>query len=146
MAIDMTSDPGSAESEIRRAVVAVIRDGSRFLVIKRSAHVVAPGKICFPGGRIESGETIEAAVIRELREELSLTIRPLSELWSNISPWGYHVHWYEAELVGGDIRMDESEVEWAGWMTMEEMERSPDLLDNNAAFIAAWKAGQIKLV
>ena len=43
------------------AAVAVILDGDKFLIIKRSANVRAPGQYCFPGGGIEAGESNEQA-------------------------------------------------------------------------------------
>ena len=54
----------------KRAVVAVIRDGDNFLAIKRAENIRAPGKICFPGGGIESNESEEIALVREIKEEL----------------------------------------------------------------------------
>lgn len=39
-----------------------------------------PGEICFPGGRIESGETPETAALRELWEELRVPSRQVTLL------------------------------------------------------------------
>lgn len=57
--------------------VAVIRDTmGRVLVARRSPHQHAGGKLEFPGGKIESGESVEAALVRELEEELGLQVAP----------------------------------------------------------------------
>ena len=55
------------------ASVAIVREG-KVLLIKRA---FAPYQHLWtlPGGRIEPGETIEQCAIREIREEVSLTIR-----------------------------------------------------------------------
>ena len=53
------------------AVALVDRDG-RVLVQQRSAHRSMAGLWEFPGGKVEQGETPEAALIRELREELGI--------------------------------------------------------------------------
>ena len=66
----------TAHSSRQGAVAVVVRD-DRFLVIRRSANVVAPGAFCFPGGGIEAGETEERALVREFREELGATIVPV---------------------------------------------------------------------
>ncbi|MFN9913320.1 MAG: NUDIX hydrolase, partial [Pirellulaceae bacterium] len=59
----------------RHGVVAVIQEGRRYLVIRRSLKVRAPGLLCFPGGHIEPGENFEEAILREMMEELSLPVR-----------------------------------------------------------------------
>jgi 8-oxo-dGTP pyrophosphatase MutT (NUDIX family) len=71
----------------RRGVVAVVLRGERFLVIRRSQHVRAPGMHCFPGGAIEASEDEPAAVRRELLEELALESRPVQLLWRSTTPW-----------------------------------------------------------
>ena len=70
--------PAAVPAPIRKhGVVAVILRGERFLVIRRSQHVRAPGMHCFPGGGIEPGEAEPDAVRRELLEELGVACRPL---------------------------------------------------------------------
>jgi 8-oxo-dGTP diphosphatase len=53
---------------------AIFRDG-RVLVVRR-ARPPAHGLYTLPGGGVELGETLEQAVIREVREETGLTIAP----------------------------------------------------------------------
>src|SRR3546814_4122302 len=53
------------------AVALVDADG-RVLVQQRSAHRSMAGLWKFPGGKVEDGETPEAALVRELREELGI--------------------------------------------------------------------------
>lgn len=53
------------------AVALVDRDG-RVLLQQRSAHRSMPGLWEFPGGKVEPGELPEAALMRELKEELGI--------------------------------------------------------------------------
>lgn len=53
----------------------VVRDGA-VLLVKRAAEPLR-GRWSLPGGAVELGETLEAAVARELKEETSLTVRVL---------------------------------------------------------------------
>jgi 8-oxo-dGTP diphosphatase len=55
---------------------AIFRDG-RVLIVRR-ARPPARGLYTLPGGGVELGETLEEAIIREVREETGLAIAPLA--------------------------------------------------------------------
>jgi len=55
---------------------AIIRDGK--VLIVRRARPPAYGVFTLPGGGVEAGETLHAAIIREVREETALAIEPLA--------------------------------------------------------------------
>jgi 8-oxo-dGTP diphosphatase len=55
---------------------AIFRDG-RVLIVRR-ARPPAHGLYTLPGGGVELGETLEEAIIREVREETGLAIAPLA--------------------------------------------------------------------
>lgn len=84
MGIDTSgNNPGTDDSPSRRyppapvcAVGALIYRGSRILLVRRG-KAPSLGKWSVPGGRLRLGETLEAAVIRETREETCLAVRPL---------------------------------------------------------------------
>lgn len=65
-------------SDLRRpvdvAVGVLIRPDGRFLLTSRPEGKVYAGYWEFPGGKVEPGESIEAALRRELHEELGITI------------------------------------------------------------------------
>lgn len=54
-------------------VGAVIFDGNRVLLVKR-AHAPLQGEWSLPGGAVELGETLDAAVAREVLEETGLEV------------------------------------------------------------------------
>lgn len=62
------------------AVGVLIRPDGRFLLTSRPEGKVYAGYWEFPGGKVEPGESIEAALRRELHEELGITIGT-SEAW-----------------------------------------------------------------
>ena len=53
---------------------ALIWDGDKFMVCQRPAHKARGLLWEFVGGKVESGETREQALIRECREELAVTV------------------------------------------------------------------------
>lgn len=54
--------------------VGVILDGHNVLLSKRPAHLHQGDKWEFPGGKIETGESQSQAIVRELNEELGITV------------------------------------------------------------------------
>ena len=57
-------------------VAALIWEGDRFLACQRPAHKARGLLWEFVGGKVEPGESLEDALIRECREELDITVEP----------------------------------------------------------------------
>jgi 8-oxo-dGTP diphosphatase len=68
-----------------RVVAAVIIDKGEILACRRNANRAAGGLWEFPGGKIEPGESPEAAIAREIREELDVSISVDGHLTSDIT-------------------------------------------------------------
>ena len=58
----------------RQVTAAVIEKNGKILIAQRLKGRALGGRWEFPGGKIEPGETPEAALIRELEEELGITV------------------------------------------------------------------------
>jgi 8-oxo-dGTP diphosphatase len=130
----------------RRGVVAVVSDRGRLLVIRRSCHVVAPGAICFPGGGIETNESEAEALVREIREELGVSIEPVRRIWRSLTAWEVDLAWWLARLDPATTLLpNAAEVESAHWLTPDELLRMPELLTSNREFLAAVFRGEIVL-
>ena len=56
-------------------VAAIIRKNDEILITQRPDNVHLANLWEFPGGKVESGETLRAALVREIREELGIKIR-----------------------------------------------------------------------
>lgn len=105
----------------RHAVVAVIRRGDRILVVRRGPEAIMTGYWAPPSGKIEPGESQEAAVAREVREELGLDARPIRKVWEcPTDDGGFLLHWWLAEAGSGEVRPDPREVSEVRWVLSEE--------------------------
>ena len=116
------------------------------LVIRRSQSVVAPLTYCFPGGGIEAGESEETALIREIREEIGVEVRPVRRLWQCVTAWKVELAWWLAELDQAARPIpNPAEVASIHWYTPAEMAQLPALLASNRLFLELIASGQITL-
>ncbi len=100
---------------------AIFRDG-RVLIVRR-ARPPAHGLYTLPGGGVELGETLEQAVIREVREETALAIEPVELVGfrqaivhdaSGRVERHFVILPFAARFIGGEIALNEelAEAEW----------------------------------
>jgi len=105
-------------------VGAVVVDGDRVLLVRR-ANEPLKGEWSVPGGAVECGETLKAAIAREVREEtgLDVAVGPVVDVLDRIrlDPDGRVLYHYVlidfvCTAVGGALACasDATEVEWAG--------------------------------
>ena len=62
----------TAEENVLTVVAALIESGGKLLVCQRRRTAAFPLMWEFPGGKVEPGEALDAALARELREELGI--------------------------------------------------------------------------
>jgi 8-oxo-dGTP diphosphatase len=110
------------------AVSAAIFRGDRVLIVRRS-RPPAQGIYTLPGGGVELGETLEAAVIREVREETGLDIEPLAlagyrQMIARDTTGKIERHFvilpFAARWIGGEISLSEELAE-ADWLLPSEL-------------------------
>jgi 8-oxo-dGTP diphosphatase len=71
-----------AESDGLEVVAAVIRRGPCVLMTRRPPGGSLGLLWEFPGGKLEEGESLDLALVRELREELGVGVVPQEMLWT----------------------------------------------------------------
>ena len=115
----------STPKPIQEAVsVALIHHGRVLLVLR--GREPAKGKYAFPGGRVEAGETFEAAARRELLEETGLQAGVLNEIEvlhiaaTDTAFPDFHLRVYTGVPAGGRLRAGD-DAALAGWYRPEEL-------------------------
>ncbi len=106
--------------------VAVIEHNGKRLLIQQSRNKPNSGQWRHPGGKFESNETITEGLIREIKEETGLDIEIIHKKAINVSPSEYdagNFGFFNAKLVGGQLKIDKREVEDAGWFTINEIKK-----------------------
>ncbi|MBL8341875.1 MAG: NUDIX domain-containing protein [Rubrivivax sp.] len=105
--------PRPADRELTEVAVGVLIDAAgRFLLTSRPAGKAYAGYWEFPGGKVEDGESVEAALVRELHEELGIEADA-----SRIERWQVEVFDYPHALV----RLNFCKVRaWRGGFEMRE--------------------------
>lgn len=102
-------------------VAAIIKNSEgQFLLCKRSLEKkIAPGMWHMPGGGIDGGETVEQAIIREIKEELNLTVTSAvaSGLTHDYAD-GSHLTFMRVEATG-DIVLNEENTDYI-WLHPNE--------------------------
>ena len=68
------------QKSIINVVAAVIKEGNEFFIAQRNRKKDFGLKWEFPGGKVESGETFEDALKREIKEELKVSISIKSKI------------------------------------------------------------------
>lgn len=58
-----------------QVVAALIRQGEKFMIFQRPENKTRAFQWEFVGGKVEKGETLEEALVRECREEIGVTVK-----------------------------------------------------------------------
>ncbi|MEZ4321018.1 MAG: (deoxy)nucleoside triphosphate pyrophosphohydrolase [Myxococcota bacterium] len=67
-----------------RVVAGAVLDGESVLCALRSPTMSTPNRWELPGGKVEPGESDASALVRELREELGITVRVGAHLGTSV--------------------------------------------------------------
>lgn len=121
---------------ISPAVMVLVRDGAK-LLLARSPRF-KPGVFSALAGFVEPGETLEACVAREVREEVGIEIANLRYFASQ--PWPFPnslMVAFFADYAGGTITPDLNEIEAAGWFSPDALPLLPEPVSISRQLIEA---------
>jgi 8-oxo-dGTP diphosphatase len=112
----------------------IVRDG-RVLAARRTRPGDLAGRWEFPGGKVEPGEDVAAALVREVREELAATIEVGDEVVGDVvgraGPWQisekYVLRLFLAAVIDGDLLpgADHDQLRWLAPLELDEVDWLP---------------------
>ncbi|MGE5624437.1 MAG: NAD(+) diphosphatase [Bacillota bacterium] len=107
------------------AIIVLVTDGERCLLGRQAAW--PKGRYSTIAGFVEHGETLEAAVVREVQEETDVRVhRPR---YVSSQPWPYPgslMLGFRAEAKTSAIRCNDGELEHAAWFSRDDIANSVD--------------------
>ena len=104
----MSSDgrnSGQQQPQFVQVAAALICHDGRYLVTKRRPDAHLGGLWEFPGGKRESGESLEDCLRRELREELGIDVtgpEPVQVIGHVYPDREVELHFFRCEIAGGE--------------------------------------------
>jgi NAD+ diphosphatase len=119
------------------AIIVLIERGDRILLAR--SHAFAQGRFGIIAGFVEPGETLEDAVRREVREEVSLELGNVEYFGSQPWPFPHGIMiGFRANHLRGEITIDTAELAEAGWYGLDDLPTIPAKLSIARRLIDHW--------
>ncbi len=106
------------------AIIVLIERGDQLLMAR--SRRFAPGVFSVLAGFVEPGESLEETVVREVKEEVGISVKDIQYFGSQPWPFPHSLMiGFTAIYAGGEITIDETELEDAGWFTVDNLPPLP---------------------
>ena len=108
-------------------LAAVIQRNDRYLICKRPPHKRHANLWEFPGGKLESNESLLDAANRELQEELGVTAIKVGEPLVSLADPGSHfvIEFIPTTIRGEPTCLEHSELRWASLDELQSLPLAP---------------------
>lgn len=130
---------------ISPCVIVAVHNGNRLLLTKYAGRAYT--KYALIAGFVEIGETLEQAVIREVKEEVGLRVKNLKFYKSQ--PWPFTdtlLAGFYAELDGDDtITIQEDELALGVWMEREDIPPEELKISLTGEMMESFRTGKVKI-
>lgn len=125
------------------AVLVLVRDGERALLVHAKSFA-RPEMFALVAGFVETGETLEECVAREVAEETTLKISNIRYFGSQSWPFPSQLMVaFTADYDSGELRFADGELSSGSWFTRESLPPLPTLPSLSRTLIDAWIAGKV---
>ncbi|HXH84107.1 MAG TPA: NAD(+) diphosphatase [Candidatus Tectomicrobia bacterium] len=108
------------------AVITLVRDRARGRCLLARKAGWAPGRYALVAGFVDNGESLEATVRREVKEEVGVDVGEITYVGSQNWPFPSQLMiGFVAEYAGGEIVIDHAELEDARWFPCDALPSVP---------------------
>ncbi len=123
-------------------MITLIQKGEEVLLVK--ARNFKGDYFGLVAGFVETGENLEEAAAREIKEEVGVKVKNMRYVMSQ--PWPYPsglMIGFIADYDSGEITLQTSELTTGGWFHKENLPQLPDKLGIARMMVEMWKEGKI---
>jgi NAD+ diphosphatase len=123
---------------ISPAIITLIINDHDQVLLAHNKHFTN-GVYSLIAGFNEAGENLEATIVREVREEVAIEVKDIRYITSQ--PWPFPnslMLGFTARHAGGAIRVDNVEIEDAGWFSRNALPKLPDYGSVSRFLINQW--------
>lgn len=127
---------------ISPAIIVLIKKEDKILLARSPRS--PPGLFAIIAGFNEPGENLEQTIHREVSEEVGIMVRNI--LYFGSEPWPFPdslMIGFVADYAGGEIRVDNQEIETAGWFSRNNLPLIPSKASITRSLIEAWIQGDV---
>ena len=111
-------------THLHPATIVLVRDGNRVLLTRKAGW--APNRYALVAGFVDNGESLEACVAREIKEEVGVDVKDITYVGSQNWPFPSQVMiGFVATYAGGDVVIDREELEDARWFPCDALPGLP---------------------
>jgi NAD+ diphosphatase len=132
------------------AVIMLVTDGERALLGRQSAW--PDGRYSTLAGFVDPGESLEQAVVREVREEVGVDVTDVTYFGNQ--PWPFPsslMVGFFARATTTEVNVDGAEIEDARWFTREDLKKQaeagtlllPSGISISRSLVEAWYGGSL---
>lgn len=115
------------QKQIKTSVVACIIDEEQRILLTRRNIPPFFGQWVMPGGKIDHGESIESALVREVKEEVGLQVKidKLVDIYEHLAIGQkkdhYIILYYRAKALNFELKLNHDELSEAIWFSHHQL-------------------------
>ena len=129
--------------QLATAIIVLVKRNDQILMVH--AHNLKGNYYGLVAGFVETGETLEECVHREVMEETGISITNIRYFGSQ--PWPYPcglMIGFFADYVAGNLHLQHSELAYGGWFSKDKLPAIPGKMSMARMLIDAWLEGKDK--